>query len=202
MVVGLSKPSSSGLASDTSLKLGEERELPAPVAFELSSCSVGLASASFHSPVSVSREIFQEFVAAGKLTATERIFSTLKKSLLSHWSGFGSTLPSASKMRSTSLESLPTLTKRPSGQPPLSSSSISPAGEGRLDFFMCFLPSSNERSGLSLLSLKSTTKALLVVAPGTRFKRANSVCPTVSLWTILRSPNLINRSLICEKLAG
>src|ERR1041384_506754 len=88
-MVGLSSPRCSGLeAVSTSLKEGELSGFESAEVLELSSCSPGLASASFHSAVSVSRVTFQELVAAGKVTEIARTFSTLKKSLLSHCSGF------------------------------------------------------------------------------------------------------------------
>src|ERR1051325_11149226 len=76
MTVGLSKPRASGLApTATSVKLGELSGLDTPEALEESSCSPVLASASFQSPDSVSRESFHEFVATGKVTAMSRAFS-------------------------------------------------------------------------------------------------------------------------------
>src|SRR6266404_1625000 len=93
--VGLSN-SSAFIPDATSEKLGELNGFATPEAFEESNCSVGLASASFHSPVSVSRVSFHELVGLGKVTAMERAFSILKKSLFNHCSGLGSMLASAS----------------------------------------------------------------------------------------------------------
>src|SRR5262245_54517047 len=124
--VGLSIQADPVFVPDTSIKLGEARGLTSPEAFDASSCSPGLASSSFHSPYSHSLVSFQELVGSAKATATDRILSTLKKSLLSHCSGFGSILASASEMSATFSESL-TLTYRPSGQP---LSPKSPYGEG------------------------------------------------------------------------
>src|SRR2546421_4883987 len=110
MLVGVSRPSSSGLALvATSTKLGELKGFATPDALELSSCSLGFASASFHSPDSVSRESFQELVATGNVTAMDFTFSTLKKSLFNQFSGLGSMLARGSEMRRTFSESLPVL---------------------------------------------------------------------------------------------
>src|SRR6516162_6642397 len=89
----------------TSVKLGELSGLATLEDLVLSNSSPGLASASFQSPVSVSRVSFHEFVALGNVTATERTFSILKKSLLSHWSGFGSMLAKLSEISVTLSES-------------------------------------------------------------------------------------------------
>ena len=93
----------------TSLKLAELKGLLTAEVFDGSSCSVGLASTSFHSPVSVSRVSFQELVALVKVTAIERGFSILMKSLSSQASGLGSMLDKASEMTET-LASLANLT--------------------------------------------------------------------------------------------
>src|SRR5258706_8964782 len=96
--VGFSRFSGVALIA-TSVKLGEPRGLATDDAFEESNCSPGLVSASFHSEVSVSRVSFHEFVAAGKVTATLRTFSILKKSLFNHCSALGSLLASASEIK-------------------------------------------------------------------------------------------------------
>src|SRR5262245_27047829 len=114
--VGLSSPSCSGFETvSTSLNDGELSGLETLAVLVESSCSLGFASASFHSPDSVSRFSFHELVSCAKATATERTFSTLKKSLLSHCSGLGSILDKASEMTATLSELPLTLTYRPSG---------------------------------------------------------------------------------------
>src|SRR5581483_5842034 len=92
--VGLSRPLSSGLAlkERTSLNEGEENGFETPEALVLSSFSSGLASANFQSPDSVSRTIFHELVATGKVTSTAFGRSTWKKSFFNHSDGFGSRL--------------------------------------------------------------------------------------------------------------
>src|SRR5208283_3561749 len=96
--VGLSRPRVSGLApAATSVKLIEPSGLATPEVLAVSSCSPGLGSASFHSPVSVSRVNFQELVGFWKVAAMDRIFSILWKSLFNHWSGLGSILERASE---------------------------------------------------------------------------------------------------------
>src|SRR5713226_2142606 len=144
-MTGLSIAADGALVA-TSTKLAELNGLATPEAFDASNCSVGLASASFHSAVSVSRVSFQEFVALGKVTATERAFSILKKSLFNHCSGLGSIFSKGSETKLT-FSVLPSLTYRPSGQP---CSPMSPMGEGRSDLRMCFLPSNRDLIVLSL----------------------------------------------------
>jgi hypothetical protein len=91
MTVGLSIPACSGAApGTTSAKLADAKGRETADALAVSSCSLGFASASCHSPDSVSRVSFHELVASGNATATDRAFSTLKKSLFNHGSGFGS----------------------------------------------------------------------------------------------------------------
>src|SRR5437016_3300747 len=87
--MGLARPVSSGFLSGetTSTKLGDDRRYPRPEALAASNCSPGLRSAIFISPPSVSRLIFHWLVALVEVTETDLIFSTLKKSLLSHCSG-------------------------------------------------------------------------------------------------------------------
>src|SRR6266404_4401014 len=102
MVMGLSR-TGAGEAVATSTKLGEFNGLDRAEVFVESSCSPGLASASFHSPDSVSRVTFHELVATGKSAVIARAFSTLKKSLFNHWSGFGSMFESVSATRAAFL---------------------------------------------------------------------------------------------------
>src|SRR5512135_338933 len=104
MTVGLSRPVCAGFVSGgrTSLKLGELSAYEKLEVLEESSFSSGLASASFQSlAVSVSRVTFHELVAAGYVTAIERIFSTLKKSLFNHDSGLASMLLKGSDTTAT-----------------------------------------------------------------------------------------------------
>src|ERR1041385_142180 len=98
-------PVSSGFASGetTSVKLGNERALPAGELLPGSNCSGGLASASVSGPFSASRRSFQEFVALVWVTEIVLIFSTLKKSLFNQRSGLVSTSDKASETTATSL---------------------------------------------------------------------------------------------------
>src|SRR6266571_2000899 len=107
---GLFKPVWSGdeLVA-TSLKEGEERALLTQEIFPVSSCSPALTSASFHSLVSLSRDSFQLLVALVVVTEMDLIFSTLKKSLFSHSSGFASTLAKGSETTATVWRSVPTI---------------------------------------------------------------------------------------------
>src|SRR5262245_62154342 len=102
--VGFSRVSGVALI-DTSEKLGEFKGFATEEAFELSNCSPAWASASFHSPVSVSRVNFQEFVGVGNVTTIERGFSILKNSLFNHCSGFGSVFCRGSEIKETDPDS-------------------------------------------------------------------------------------------------
>ncbi len=56
---------------------------------------------------------------------------------------------------------------------------------------------------LSSLFLKSSTMPELVPCPGgASCRRANCDGPTGSFWITFKSPTLMRKSLICEKLAG
>ena len=95
----------------TSAKDGYDNALDAEPLFPLSRSSPGFASASFHSPVSLSRESFQLFVGLAAVTETDFNFSTLNHSFLSsHSSGFASTLENGSVTRETVCTSEPTIT--------------------------------------------------------------------------------------------
>src|ERR1035437_997626 len=111
MAVGLSRPVGSFVsAGRTSRNAGELTAKEKPEVFDESLCSSAFASASFQSVlVSLSRLSFQELVAAGNATAIERFFSTLKKSLFNHGSGFASAVLKGSEMTSTVLAPTPTL---------------------------------------------------------------------------------------------
>ena len=100
---------------ETSEKLGEPKGFATEEAFDESNCSPALASDNFHSAVSVSRVNFQEFVAVGNVTETERIFSILKKSLFNHCSGLGSLFCRDSEIKDTEPDSPLTWTYLPSG---------------------------------------------------------------------------------------
>src|SRR6266566_1227189 len=93
----------------TSAKEGDEKALLTHEIFPVSSCSPVLVSASFHSLVSLSRDNFQLFVALVVVTEIDLIFSTLKKSLLSHSSGLASTLLNGSETTATLWRSFPTM---------------------------------------------------------------------------------------------